>query len=373
MPSGQRQDQRAPCPVHNYLCPTQTPLALALRPSAHRHGALAVTFPHPAIKRPRLRRLPGSRRHARNLDEPVLPGSLRAARVRQERLRRPRPDRPGRSVPIVRRDPYRWLVVARTPAVRFTYTLFGDRATAPTRDRPHPRASQHACHLRLGTGAGGRGRGDPLHPPRRRLAGRDPAVPGADPWTGRAHLAYFMDSPTELVPSRFARTVSSQAANRHRETRIHTKGPMPRSTTPRVSGIVTKQVRVFGETARFDTGTYTFLADYLPWPTATAWSTATRRLSSVARWQRFAQPARHASHEFFHSWNMERIRAPSSSRSLHEEPVAHLWFGEGSPTTTTCAVRRAGHDPTRPSPRPVAEAVNAVLAAPAGASTARWT
>jgi predicted metalloprotease with PDZ domain len=37
-------------------------------------------------------------------------------------------DRTGRSVPIVRRDLYRWLVVARRQPVRFTYTLFGDRA-----------------------------------------------------------------------------------------------------------------------------------------------------------------------------------------------------------------------------------------------------
>ena len=45
-------------------------------------------------------------------------------------------------------------------------------------DRPHSRAPQHACHLRLGTGAGDAAGGGPLHPTdRRRLAGRDPARP----------------------------------------------------------------------------------------------------------------------------------------------------------------------------------------------------
>ena len=34
----------------------------------------------------------------------------------------------GRSLPVVRRDPYRWLVLAGGRPVRFSYTLYGDRA-----------------------------------------------------------------------------------------------------------------------------------------------------------------------------------------------------------------------------------------------------
>ena len=67
----------------------------------------------------------------------------------------------------------------------------------------------------------------------------------------------------------------------------------------------------------------------------TAWSTATARLSPGAA--RSGIPAQRrgilgtVSHEFFHSWNMERLRAKGIEPFDYEEADVsdELWFGEG--------------------------------------------
>tara|TARA_Y100001960_G_scaffold59141_1_gene61200 strand:+ start:55 stop:1338 length:1284 start_codon:yes stop_codon:yes gene_type:complete len=105
--------------------------------------------------------------------------------------------------------------------------------------------------------------------------------------------------------------------------------------TESIEQVVRETVTIFGEFPRFETGTYTFIADYLPTASFDAMEhrnstvlTANGGIGSpVDRTNRLGSVA----HEFFHAWNVERIRP----RSL--EPFdftdanvsGDLWLAEG--------------------------------------------
>jgi predicted metalloprotease with PDZ domain len=90
---------------------------------------------------------------------------------------------------------------------------------------------------------------------------------------------------------------------------------------------------VFGEFASYDTGTYTFIADYLPWSAGDGMehrnSTIVTSAASLRTQGRDLLDA--VSHEFFHSWNVERIR-PRSLEPFDFERAnmsGELWLAEG--------------------------------------------
>ncbi len=100
-----------------------------------------------------------------------------------------------------------------------------------------------------------------------------------------------------------------------------------------VEQIVTEMVTVFGEFPSFETGRYTFIADYLP----TASGDAMEHRNSTVLSSSGAVRARHGrllgsvSHEFFHVWNVERIRPRSLEPFDFEDvnPSGELWLAEG--------------------------------------------
>jgi predicted metalloprotease with PDZ domain len=285
-------------------------------------------------------------------------------------------DRAGRAVPIVRRDPYRWLVVAGRRPVRFSYTLYADRA-----DGTYAQIDPTHAHLNApATFAWARGletrpvlvRFTPPSGSEWRVATQLVALADSLAWAA-PDLAYLMDSPTEL--SRFAlrswtvsgpggRTDTLRIALHHEGT----DAELDRYTEG-VRKIVAEQVGIFGEAARFDQGTYTFLADYLPWASGDGMEhrNSTVLSSSASLATAFDRLLLTASHEFFHSWNMERIRAAELEPFdfTRADPSPTLWVGEGFTNYfDRLAVRRAGLMSDSAYAETVAEVVNAVLAAP---------
>ena len=97
--------------------------------------------------------------------------------------------------------------------------------------------------------------------------------------------------------------------------------------------VVAEQVAIFGETARYDHGTYTFLAVYVPWASGDGMehrnSTVLSSGASLARNEMGLLST--LSHEFFHSWNVERIRprALEPFDFFRANPSDALWFAEG--------------------------------------------
>ncbi|MEP0369255.1 MAG: M61 family peptidase [Cyclobacteriaceae bacterium] len=100
-----------------------------------------------------------------------------------------------------------------------------------------------------------------------------------------------------------------------------------------IKKIVDQEKAVFGELPTFDYGKYTFLCSYSPWVHGDAME---HRNSTVCTSQ--GNLAQHApyligsiSHEFFHAWNIERIR-PKSLEPFDFDNAnlsGELWFGEG--------------------------------------------
>ena len=133
-----------------------------------------------------------------------------------------------------------------------------------------------------------------------------------------------------------------------------------------VERIVREEAAIFGELPPFEPGTYTFLADYVPWgggdgmehrnstvvadPVSIKGS-ATGVLETVA-------------HEFFHCWNVERIR-PRSLEPFnfeHANISGELWLAEGfTQYDGDLVMHRAGFVPLERAVETMGDYVNAVV------------
>jgi predicted metalloprotease with PDZ domain len=276
---------------------------------------------------------------------------------------------------VVRRDPYRWLVVARRRPVRFSYTLYGDRA-----DGTYTQVDPSHAHLNMpATFAWARGlEARPVSirftpPPGSGWRVATQLVPGSDSLAFSApDLGYFLDSPTELSAFGLRRwTASGRDRTDTIRLALHHEGSDSELDrfAEALEKVTAEQIGIFGETARFDHGTYTFLADYLPWASGDGMEhrNSTVLSSSGALATAFDQLLLTASHEFFHSWNIERIR-PAELEPFdftRANPSPTLWFGEGFTNYyDRLILRRAGLLSDSAYAELLAEVVNAVLAAP---------
>ena len=114
--------------------------------------------------------------------------------------------------------------------------------------------------------------------------------------------------------------------------------------------------RVFGDLPKFDNGTYTFLLDFLPFANTDAMehrnSTVITQQAQLDRrgYTDFLEPV---AHEFFHCWNVERIR-PKSLEPFDLERanvLDELWFAEGFTNYYGSVIlARAGSTTTSDSP-----------------------
>src|SRR6185503_11236772 len=99
--------------------------------------------------------------------------------------------------------------------------------------------------------------------------------------------------------------------------------------------IVNEEAAIFGEFPAFDTGTYTFLGDYVPWGGGDGMehrnSTVVASPVSLRNPGMVLDALDTVSHEFFHAWNVERIRPASLEPFNFEEAniSGELWLAEG--------------------------------------------
>jgi predicted metalloprotease with PDZ domain len=153
------------------------------------------------------------------------------------------------------------------------------------------------------------------------------------------NLQYLMDSPTEL--SNFAmRTFTVPARESGGKTQtlrlaIHHLGTDAEldAFVADVEKIVREEQAVFGELPDFEPGYYTLLADYLPWDDGDGME---HRNSSVVTSRRTLAKNRvgmlgNVAHEFFHCWNVKRIRPASLEPfDFNDANISgELWLAEG--------------------------------------------
>lgn len=261
-------------------------------------------------------------------------------------------DGAGRPLTVERTDPYGWTVAGHDGTVSVTYTLYGDRA-----DGTYAQIDAAHAHLNMpATLMWARGHDD--RPVELRFRSPNPdwkiatqLAPTADPAVFTApNLQYLMDSPTELSDHRVREwTVDDHGTSRTIRIALHDPGTDENADifAERARKVVDQLIAVFGDVPDFDYGTYTFLADYLPQVSGDGME---HRNSTVLSGSRSLADADYGqigtlSHEFFHSWNVERIR-PAELEPFdftRANPTPSLWFAEGFTNYYgPLAIRRAG-------------------------------
>jgi predicted metalloprotease with PDZ domain len=244
-------------------------------------------------------------------------------------------DRPLR---IERTSPHEWRVSGHRGTVVFSYTLYADRA-----DGTYAGVDATRAHLNMpATFAWAPELTDrpiqvTFHPFRADWRIATQLEPTSDPRTFRApDLQYFLDSPTHLgaLDVREWPVTSGGRAQTIRLAVNHlgTEAEVTRFAEL-AKRVVDEQAGVFGELPVFDFGTYTFISCYRPNCAGDGMEhrNSTSLTSSGSLAGNSMQLLGTVSHEFFHAWNVERIRPRSLEPFDFTEAnmSGELWLAEG--------------------------------------------
>jgi len=260
----------------------------------------------------------------------------------------------GRPLTLVRSDPYGWTVAGgHDGTVVVTYTLFGDwgDGTYAQIDATHAHLNMPATFL-WAQGYDDKAIRVRFHPidPQWRIATQLPAARGTDTYWA-PNLQYFMDSPTEISAFGLRQWPITDAKGRTYLVRmaVHHPGTEADLDTfaAKARTVIAQHYALFGQAPRYDYGTYTFIADYMP---QIAGDGMEHRNSTIITDKRSLADAKFAqintlSHEFVHSWNVERLR-PAELEPFdftRANPTPSLWFAEGfTQYYGPLMIRRAG-------------------------------
>ncbi len=250
-------------------------------------------------------------------------------------------DGKGKALTPVRPSLHQWDVPGHDGTVVVSYRVFGDRVdgTYLAVDSTHGHLNMPAS-LMWAKGLETRAArvqfvpppGKPWQVATQLFATDDPLIFTAP------NLHYLMDSPTEVGTfSLHSFTVQEGKGAQTLRIALHHDGSRvdAEAFARDVEKIVRETIPIFGELPRFDGGTYTFLADYLPW--ASGDGMEHRNSTVLSSSGALRNPGQRqgilgtVAHEFFHAWNMERIRSRTIEPFDYEDAnvSSDLWFGEG--------------------------------------------
>ncbi|MGD8427666.1 MAG: PDZ domain-containing protein [Balneolaceae bacterium] len=246
----------------------------------------------------------------------------------------------GDTLEVYRPDLHNWTVRGHDGTIKFKYTLYANHA-----DGTYSGVNEQHAHLNIpATFAWVRSLPDTpitvqFHPPKGsawKVATQ--LKPTNDPYTFTApDYYYFMDSPTEL--SNFMTTewdAPRDTTGKVIRLTVHHNGS--RQDFERFSDmakkVVAEEVAVYGEPSNYDFGTYTFIADYLPYVYGDGMEHRNSTILTSKRSLEGENALRNLytlAHEFFHNWNVERIRPKTIEpfNFMKANMSGALWFAEG--------------------------------------------
>ena len=282
----------------------------------------------------------------------------------------------GRELTPTRPDPAEWAIAGHDGTVRLAYKIYGDvvDGTYLAIDTTHAHLNMPAT-LMWARGLEDRAVRVTFDLPaglRWSIATQLFPTPDATAFTA-PNLQYLMDSPAELSAQAMRTFTVTNPDGRAQTIRaaVHhdaTDADVDRYATG-VERIVREEAAIFGELPPFEPGTYTFLADYVPWGGGDGME---HRNSTVV-----ADPVsikgaatgvlETVAHEFFHCWNVERIRPRSLEPFNFEHPniSGELWLAEGfTQYYGDLVMHRAGFVPFEGAVDTMADYVNAVINSP---------
>lgn len=247
-------------------------------------------------------------------------------------------DDAGNKLDFTRPNLHQWTVVGHNGKVKIRYTIFGDLCdgTYLAIDRTHAHLNMPATFM-WARGLEDRPIEIVFHAPKAewKIATQLFPTQSANVFTA-PNLQYFMDSPTEISDFQWREwQVKKGAKTQTFRLAVHHDGSLEEldAYTEMVKAVVDEQIMIFGEAPEFDNSTYTFIADYLPFVARDAMEhrNSTILTNPLALKDKAAKVIGGVSHEFFHIWNIERIR-PKSLEPFdfeHANMSGELWFGEG--------------------------------------------
>jgi predicted metalloprotease with PDZ domain len=277
----------------------------------------------------------------------------------------------GRELEIARQDDAGWRVPAHPGTVTVKYKVYGDRVdgTYLAIDATHAHINMPAA-IMWARGFDDRPATLAFHAPegaRWQIATQ--LHQGATPTEFTApNLQYLMDSPVEFGPLSIETFTVGPRTFRFAAHHTGTAAEL-RSLVADVVKIVEQMGAIYGEFPAFEPGAYTFLADYLPNASSDAME---HRNSTVMTSSGSIATARidlleTVAHEFFHAWNVERIR-PRSLEPFDLEranPSGELWLAEGfTEYYGPLALQRAGLVDVDDTARTMTAVLNLAAAAP---------
>lgn len=311
--------------------------------AAHHEAEISVTFSGIPATKPlevRMSRSSPGRYSAQEFSKNVY--SVRAA------------DGNGAALSFTRPNPTQWNIAGHKGKVRITYTLFGDlgSGTFTGIDASMAHLSIPASFMWA--------RGMENAPVTIRFKGlpgwkvATQLVPTSDPQVFTApHLQYFLDSPTMLANFRL-REWPVQSNGKTYTIRLAINDPAASDQevdefAEMCKKIVAEQNAIFGEAPDFDFGAYTFISNYVPQIGGDGMEhrnstslTSSRSIKSGGARGNLGT----VSHEYFHAWNVERLRPKTLEPFSFEDANVSdgLWMGEGfTQYYGNLAMKRAGY------------------------------
>jgi predicted metalloprotease with PDZ domain len=251
----------------------------------------------------------------------------------------------GQPLAATRPDPHQWDIAGHDGSVIVTYKVFGDRTdgTYLGIDDMHAHINIPAA-LMFARGWSERpARVTFVQPPGKKWRVATQLFPTSDPLVFTApNIHYLMDSPTDFSNFTLREFTVDDGQKR--------SGPPPTfrialthdgteaeadAFAKDVERIVRETIPIFGELPNFETNNYTFLSVYLPW--ASGDGMEHRNSTSLTSSGALRNPGQRqgilgtVAHEFFHAWNMERLRSSGVEPFDFEEADMSddLWLGEG--------------------------------------------
>ncbi len=285
-------------------------------------------------------------------------------------------DSKGTSLKITRPNPYQWNVSGHDGTVVFAYTLFGDRG-----DGTYLQVDETHAHLNI-PATFVFARGLDYRPVKVNFKVREDlkwkVATQLKPLGGTIYsapnLQYFMDSPAEI--SNFKMHEFEEESNGKKYTirvAFHHNGSdaIAEKYFDGVKKIVKQEKAAMGGLPDFDYGTYTFLSCYMPQASGDGMEhrNSTYVVGSYPlEGDGLTGALGTVAHEFFHAWNVERIRPASLEPFNFEEAnmSGELWFAEGFTNYyTTLFMCRAGILTPQQYAESLSGAVNFVMNSPA--------
>ncbi|MFL6446666.1 MAG: M61 family metallopeptidase [Bryobacteraceae bacterium] len=280
-------------------------------------------------------------------------------------------DGDGRELKPIQIDPSTWRVEGHKGTVRFHYTLFGDRT-----DGTYAGIDETHAHLNMpATLVWARGLEKApvtVHfviPEGKNWKIATQLVPQKDGGWFAPNLDRLMDGPAELSVHDTPEWRTEDA--RFRVALHHTGTPAEAAKFAQMcQAVVLEEEGVFGALPKYHNGTYTFLLDVLPYAFFDGMehrdSTVITGVGDVIGGRGEGMIGA-AAHEFFHSWNVKRLRPKTLEPFDYEKAnmSGELWFAEGFTNYYgPLALERSGISKLSQFARSMGNAVNAVLNSP---------